>query len=214
MSFCYYREFTKPNKKCNIYTWGYYIRLNYNFQLEGEEDMEVHFQFNGKEYVDTILKNHLGSREFKRSLIYQSILLMVVVILFALRIRYRKIRYVFIICGIIFMFFLKKINILKLNNAFHQMYSVKDDDIRIMHIKLEDNFMTVSQVMEESKYSYDAVKELYVMGDYLYIKFVNDRIAFVHARAFRDGDSVKKFVELLEKKANLRVYRKKDELVR
>lgn len=176
--------------------------------------MEVHFQFNGKEYLDTILKDRFSSKSFKKSLVYQGIVFLALVFLFALRIKYVTIRHIIMIVGVIAVFFVKKVNIIRLEKEFKKKYSIEENDVRITHIKLDDNFIMVGQVMEESKYSYEAVKEAYVIGDYLYIRFVNDRRVCVHARAFKDGDSVKEFVSCLEGKTGIKVYRKKDELTR
>lgn len=176
--------------------------------------MEVHFQFNGKEYGNCFLKNHLGSKEFKRSLIGQFIIYIALILLFALRIRYRSIRYAVFIAGFIGLFFVKKSAVAAYKKNLYALHGIKNDDVRVMHIKLNDNSIDVGQVMIESTYAYEAVREAYVMGEYLFIKFINNRIAFVHSRAFRDADSAKKFVECLEKKADIKVYRKKDELVK
>ncbi|SFU63656.1 hypothetical protein SAMN04487886_10836 [Clostridium sp. DSM 8431] len=176
--------------------------------------MEVHFQFNGKEYLDTILKDNISSKKFKKNLICEAVVFLALVFLFALRIRYVKIRHIIMIIGVIVVFFVKKVNTIRLKKEFRDKYNIKDNDVRITHIKLDDNFIIVSQIMEESKYSYEAVKEAYVIGDYLYIKFIDDRRACVHARAFQDGESAQRFVNDLEKKTGLKVYRRKDEIIK
>lgn len=170
--------------------------------------MEVHFQFNGKEYADSIIRNYLTSKKFKRDLIAKFIIYVALVLLFALRIRYRTIRYAIFIAGFIGLFFVRKSIISDFKKDLYKSYKLKNDDVRVMNIKLEENFLTVGEVMEERKYSYEAVKEAYVIGEYLYIRFIKDNIAFVHSRAFKDADSTKAFVNQLETKANIKVYRK------
>ena len=176
--------------------------------------MEVHFQFNGKEYADSIIRNHLTSKKFNRNLIIKFIIYVALVLLFALRIRYRSIRYLVYIAGFIGLFFIRKITINNFKKELYKSFAIRNDDVRVMNIKLEENALTVSEVMEERKYSYDAVKEAYVIGEYLYIRFIKDNITFIHSRAFKDADSTKAFVNQLESKANIKVYRKKNIIVK
>lgn len=170
--------------------------------------MEVHFQFNGKEYADSIIRNYITSKEFKKNFIIKVIIYVALILLSALRIRYRTIRYSVFIVGFVGLFFIRKITLNNFKKELYKSHRIKNDDIRVMNIKLEENFLTVGEIMEERKYSYDAVQEAYVIGEYLYIKFIKNDIAFVHSRAFRDADCTKAFVTQLENKANIKVYRK------
>jgi len=189
--------------------WKTWLQL----KIGGDKDMEVHFQFNGKEYADSIVRDYLTSKNFKKNLIIQFIVYVALVLLLAVRIRYRSIRYAFYLAGFIGLFFIKKLNVKDFRNDILKSYSLKNDDVRVVHIKLEENFLTIGEINEERKYSYSAIKEAYVIGEYLYIRFVKDNLAFVHSRAFRDAESTKAFVNELESKTNLKVYRKANEKV-